>query len=479
MKAPSSGSIRRLVCTSLLALASTLGSWAWAADEFLDPELAFKVSVRAADERSVEIAFDVAPGYYLYRDQFKFAATGATLGTPVVPAGKVKFDETFQKELETHRGMVRISVPVQQADAAFQLAANYQGCADAGLCYPPMQLRANVSLAAFGGTGGVRLLPGRDLPMAQAQDVAAAGVAEIPPRPDNTTLAGVLHSGQFWSVIAAFFVAGLLLSLTPCVLPMLPILSSIIVGEGGVPSRGRGLALAGSYSLGMALVYTALGVAAGLAGEGLAASLQNPWVLSAFALALVVLALSMFGVYDLQLPAALTGPLTNASKRLPAGRVASVFAMGGISALIVSPCIAAPLAGALVYLSETRDVVLGGAALFALACGMSVPLLALGASAGALLPKAGAWMDDVKRLFGLLLLGVALWIVQPVLKASLVLGLWGALLVATAVLLLSVHHVGTHAAGARRVLRRAAGAIVGALGFMQLIGAASGGTDPL
>ncbi len=480
MTATRSGLPLRWLLGGLLAFVAVLASHgARAADDFLDPEVAFKGSARAVDERSVEVAFDVAPGYYLYREQFKFAAAGATLGTPAIPRGKVKFDETFQKNVETYRGMVRIAIPVQQASANFRLAVNYQGCADAGLCYPPMQLRADVSLAAFGGTGSLRVLPGRDMPIADS-DVAAPAVAvNTASVTDSAGIDAVLRSGRFWSVIGVFFVAGLLLSLTPCVLPMLPILSSIIVGQGDAPSRGRGVALAGSYSLGMALVYTALGIAAGLAGEGLAAWLQNPWVLGAFALALAVLALSMFGVYELQLPAALTGPLTSASQRLPAGRFAGVFAMGGVSALIVSPCVAAPLAGALVYLSQTRDVALGGAALFALACGMSVPLLVLGASAGALLPKAGAWMDDVKRFFGVLLLGVAIWIVQPVLPASLVLGLWGALLIASAVLLLSVHHVGSHAAGGRRLLRRAAGAVVGTLGLLQLVGAASGGTDPL
>ena len=197
------------------------------------------------------------------------------------------------------------------------------------------------------------------------------------------------------------------------------------VAAAGV-SRGRGFGLAASYSFGMAVVYTALGVAAGLAGEGLAAALQNPWVLGAFALGLVALSLSMFGVYNLQLPSALAVPVHVGGAALPAGRVAGVFAMGGVSALIVSPCVAAPLAGALLYLSQTRDVWLGGTALFSLAAGMSVPLLLVGASAGALLPRAGAWMVEVKAVFGVLLLGVALWTVQPVLPGPLALALWGA-----------------------------------------------------
>src|SRR6185369_16773552 len=209
-----------------------------------------------------------------------------------------------------------------------------------------------------------------------------------------------LRAGGFWQVLGLFLLAGIGLSLTPCVLPMVPILSSIIVGHGDAAhTRGRAFALSVSYSLGMALVYTALGVFAGLAGEGLAAALQNPWVLGAFAIALVALALSMFGVYELQLPSALASRFNAAAHKLPAGKVAGVCAMGGVSALIVSPCVAAPLAGALLYLSQTRDVWLGGTALFSLAAGMSVPLLLVGASAGALLPRAGAWMVEVKAAF--------------------------------------------------------------------------------
>ena len=315
-----------------------------------------------------------------------------------------------------------------------------------------------------------------------APPAAATSVAVESSAPtEGAGMDAALRSGKFWPVVGVFFLAGVLLSLTPCVLPMLPILSSIIVGQGAQVSRGRGFSLALSYSLGMAVVYTALGVAAGLAGEGLAASLQNPWVLTLFAAGLVALSLSMFGVYELQLPSALTGRLTQASQRLPAGRFASVFAMGGVSALIVSPCVAAPLAGALVYLSQTRDVWLGGTALFSLAAGMSIPLLLVGASAGALLPRAGGWMTEVKRLFGLLLLGVALWTVQSILPAGLVLALWGALLICAAVMLVSSHqHRGGHRGEMSKSLwRRSVAAVLAACGLLQLAGAASGGSDPL
>ena len=451
-----------------------------AADEFLDPEVAFKLAAHAVDDRTVEVTVTAVPGYYLYREQFKFEAAGTTLGAPVMPEGKTKFDETFQKNVETYRGVVLITIPVQQAPARFQLMVTNQGCADKGLCYPPMQRGVEVSLKGFGGDGTARLLGANEAAASTTPSLAAPEARKTTPSAaGNDQLDSALRDGRFWPVVGVFLIAGVLLSLTPCVLPMLPILSSIIVGQGTRVSRWRGFGLAASYSLGMALVYTALGVAAGLAGAGLAAALQNPWVLGAFALGLVVLAMSMFGVYELQLPAAFNGRMTNASQRLPAGRFVPVFVMGGVSALIVSPCVAAPLAGALVYLSQTRDVVLGGSALFSLAAGMSVPLLLVGASAGALLPRAGAWMNEVKRLFGLLLLGVALWTVQSLLPAALTLALWGVLLISAAVLVASQTHGHQHGGWSHSLWRRCAAAVLAVVGMLQIAGAASGGNDPL
>ena len=509
-----SGSCSRAARLVLLVLSWLLlaAGPARATTDFLEPEKAFQFSARALDAKSVEVRFSIAPGYYLYREQFKFAAAGAALSPVVLPPGKVKYDRTFDKDLETYRDKVTIVVPVEQAGAEFKLVTTSQGCADAGLCYPPMQSEANVSLTGFGGSGLVRVAAPKAPSGTRSSSAWAAPDASAPAVPvvnEASAIEAVLQGGAFWSVVGAFFIAGMLLSLTPCVLPMLPIISSIVVGQGpagpalagaGAPmprtalpagpgsgsaaaaentagctsaavSRRRGFALAASYSFGMAVVYTAFGVAAGLAGEGLAAALQNPWVLGLFAVALVGLALSMFGVYSLQLPQFLTCRFMSASQKLPAGRVAGVCAMGGVSALIVSPCVAAPLAGALLYLSQTRDVWLGGTALFSLASGMSVPLLLVGASAGALMPRAGAWMVEVKAAFGFLLLGVALWTVQSVLPAPLVLALWGALLLAAAVALLR--------GGRRAGWRQAGAALLGLLGAVQIVGAAAGGTDPL
>ncbi len=493
----------RLLLAALALIVFAALHQARAADDFLEPEKAFQFSAHAADARSVEVDFAIAPGYYLYREQFKFAATGARLGTPQVPPGKVKFDETFQKNVETYRDHIKIVVPVEEAGAEFRLLVTSQGCADAGLCYPPQQVVAAVALTGFGGAGSVRIeAPGsrKDAVATTSSTTSIASASQSAPEAGGVE--AVLRGGAFWPIVGAFFIAGLLLSLTPCVLPMLPIMSSIIVGDGGRSgrkpattrpsssgvSRRRGFALAASYSFGMAVVYTAFGVAAGLAGEGLSAALQNPWVLGAFALGLVALSLSMFGVYNLQLPSSIAGRFSSAAQKLPAGRVAGVCAMGGVSALIVSPCIAAPLAGALLYLSQTRDVWLGGTALFSLAAGMSVPLLLVGASAGALLPRAGAWMDEVKAAFGILLLGVALWTVQPILPGPAVLALWGVIALGTATMLVVRARSATlqpapvaSAPAATRPFpwRLALAALLGLVGVLQVVGAASGASDPL
>ena len=447
-----------------LLLAAAFG--ARAADDFLEPEKAFRFAARALDERTVEVSFKVAPGYYLYRERFIVAAEGATIGEPAYPAGKVKFDETFGKNVETFRGDFAIRVPVNQAQGPFRLNVTSQGCADQGLCYPPMTSVAQVSLRGFGGDGSVSV-PGA-APVAAASTTAAPIEASGLMAPLDTAL----RERRLWSVVGVFFLAGLLLSLTPCVLPMLPILSSIIVGHCKVTTRRRGLMLAGAYAMGLALVYTALGVAAGLAGEGLAATLQAPWILAVFALALAGLSLSMFGVYEFHLPLGMAGKLTHLVRRLPGGHLAGVFLMGGISALIVSPCVAAPLAGALVYISRTRDVLVGGTALFALAVGMSVPLLLVGASAGALLPRAGAWMEGVKRFFGVVLLAVAVWMLQPLIPSAATLLLWGALFALCGVLL------GAFRRRTRWPVRAAAlAALVAA--SLEWVGAATGGGDAL
>ena len=496
----SPGTPFRLLSRLLLWAALIFGgamSAARAADDFLEPEVAFPLEAKAVGPKEILLAFRTVPGYYLYREKFRFTAAEATLGEPVLPAGQVKYDENFQKNVETYHGPLEIRLPVSAAaTGGFTVDVVSQGCADAGLCYPPLTRQVRVSLAGFGGTGQTTLVSPNEVPSATTAVQASPGLLQSAIRnsvsPEGQVLANsqsgtpsndgdrvqrVLQSGSWWTAVGAFWLMGLLLAFTPCVLPMLPILSSILTG-GAAVSRRRGFALASSYSLGMALVYTALGVAAGLAGEGLAAALQKPAVLTAFAALLVLFSLSMFDVYELRLPSALSTKLDGASRRLPGGQMAGVFLMGGLSALIVSPCVTAPLAGALLFLSQTHDVTLAGSALFALAVGMSTPLLLLGASAGAWLPRSGAWMHAVKRFFGLVLLGVALWVVQPVLAASVGLALWGGLLLMGG-FMLRPFDPNPHSGAPRVWLQRALGVAALAWGVMLLGGAASGGRDPL
>jgi len=457
---------------------------AGAADDFLDPEVAFKLAVHAVDDKTVEAAWAIEPGYYMYREQFKASVEGATLGEPVLDKGEKKFDETFQKEVEIYHQRLSVKLPVTGVNGPFKLTLVGQGCAAKGLCYPPMTTLWEVDL----GKGTVKKIDAAD-PLAApaaststaipaATQAGAAGEAAPSAATDVTDqAASALKSGKFWPVIGLFLLLGLGLSLTPCVLPMVPILSSIIVGSGGATSRSKGFALAVCYSLGMALVYTALGVAAGLAGEGLAGALQKPWVLTVFALALVAFALSMLGAYELQLPTGLSGKLTETSQSLPGGRAFGVFLMGGISALLVSPCVTGPLASTLVYISQSRDAVLGGSALFAMACGMSVPLLLAGASAGELLPRAGMWMEGVKHAFGLLMLAVAIYTIQPVLPVAVAQLLWGALLIGTAAMFGLFE--ATSSKQPMAWLKKSLAVIALVWGGAQLIGAAQGGTDPL
>jgi thiol:disulfide interchange protein DsbD len=476
----------RLLAALLLACFAVAPA-AQADDDFLPPDQAFKFSAHMADEHTIVVNYAIADGYYMYRERFHFSANGAKLGEPVIPPGKIKFDDTFQKNVETYHNGIEIRIPVE-ATGPFTLNATGQGCADKGLCYPPQD--ASIQLAPGGGDGPqMSAAPGQSLPLGQggfAFPGKAAGPAPqvdtpVAPTPapasakpaapsELSGIASLLQGGRLLAIIPAFILLGLGLAFTPCVLPMVPILSSIIVGEGGQVHRTRGFVLSLAYSLGMAIVYTALGVAAGLVGEGLAAALQNPWVLSAFALLIAAMSLSMFGVFQLQVPAALQTRLASASGRQASGKLAGAFVMGAISALIVGPCVAAPLAGALVYISQTRDVVIGGAALFAMAIGMSIPLLLVGVSAGSLLPRAGMWMEAVKRFFGVLMLAMALWMAAPVLPGLAQMLLWAALLLGYGVYLLRGRG---HWAGL------ALGAACVVLGATQLVGVASGARDPL
>lgn len=453
------------------------------AADFLPVDEAFQLAVTPTADGAVKLSFTLAPKTHLYRDRFSVEADPATVKPTEAawPTGVRKFDEGFGKEVEVYYGEVssQVKLPASVAPGTpVSLVVGYQGCSDEGLCYPPQKRSFRLSVAEGGRVIAVQGADGAAVSAAPASAPAASAAVTSSSSSASSSgrIEAALASGNIFKIAGVFLVAGLLLSFTPCVLPMVPILSSIIVGDGPV-GRLRGFLLALSYSQGMALVYTLLGMGAGLAGEGLAASLQNPWVLGTFGALMVLLSLSMFGAYELQMPSFIQGHLTNHSQKLQGGSLLGVFIMGALSALIVGPCVTGPLAGALVYLSQTRDVVLGGVALYALACGMSVPLLLVGLSAGTLLPQAGMWMESVKTFFGLLLLGVAWWLVSPVMSPAVQVWSLGGLLALGAAFTGGFDTIGPQASLRHRAFK-ALGMVLALLATIEILGALAGAQSP-
>ncbi|MBI1283178.1 MAG: protein-disulfide reductase DsbD [Thiobacillus sp.] len=596
------------------------------AEEFLDPEVAFKFSARALDANTLEARWQIADGYYMYRDKFKFEVAGGTLGTPSLPAGKLKEDENFGK-VETYRKDVRIALPIQRTPGttAVTLKATAQGCADAGLCYTPQTTSVSIKLPplassagsvplpaappaasalATSALAGLRSLGGMEMPkilppdeaflvaaaMTDAQQVkfeytltpdtylyrdklayvvkspadvkvtrvdtpagdvkddpsfgrtevyhknfaatvslsralaadeklvldaswqgcneavgicyppinrdfdlvstgaaaaTAAVVADSPAAPsaavgesDTSRIERVLKGGSFWAVVATFFGLGLLLALTPCVFPMIPILSGIIAGQGKALTKTTGFLLALAYVLGMAITYALAGVAAALSGTLLSNALQNPWALGIGAAIFVALAFSMFGFFELQLPSFIQSKFSDASNKMKGGNFAGVFVMGVLSAVIVGPCVAPPLAAALAFIAQTGNTTLGGVALFVLALGMGVPLLLVGLSAGALLPRAGGWMNAVKYFFGVMMLAIAIYLISPIIPAWINMLLWAILLIASAVYLHALDPLPAHAHGWAR-LWKGIGVVLLIGGLAIILGMLAGSRDLL
>ncbi|VWD59631.1 protein-disulfide reductase DsbD [Burkholderia contaminans] len=455
----------------LLSFMLVLGglSVARAADDFLDPSVAFKFSASESPGQ-VDVRFKVANGYYLYRERFAFAVkTGqATLGDPQFPAGHVKFDQTFQKNVETYRDEVVVHVPVKQASGPFELAVTSQGCADEGICYPPAEHVVKVDGAALGAASSSSPSSG-DAAAADSwfDKVTSADFAQ-----------SLLEGHGFFTIVALYFVAGVVLSLLPCSYPMIPIVSAIIIGQGTRATHARGFALSMTYVVGMALVYTVLGIAAALVGQSLGAWLQNPWVLGAFGVLLTAFAVSLISGKDIALPARWQNGAAEVSSARQGGHFVAVAAMGALSALVVGACMTAPLFAVLAFIAHTGNALLGGAALFAMGLGLGVPLLVVGVGAGTVLPRAGAWMDGVKVFFGIVLLAAALWIVWPVLAGGLKMvlaALW--LLIAAAALGLFTPNAGTTSIWRR--LGRGVGAALAIWAATLLVGLAAGSTDPV
>ena len=434
--------------------------------KFLDPDDAFRVTASQGDGRTIILQWRVEQGYYLYRDKIAVTPedeTRLTLGPPQLPAGQVTQDEYFG-EVTSIEHDFQSAVPVLQVAGDtrdLELLVTYQGCAEAGLCYPPITKALVVDFNPDLGTG---------MPWTGSNG-SAAGASGFQSEQDR--LAGLLASGKLWLTVASFFGLGILLAFTPCVFPMIPILSSIIVGQGAGVSTSRAFSLSLVYVLAMSVAYTAAGIAVGLSGENIQFWLQTPWVLGAFAGILVLLSLSMFGLYELQLPQAWRSRVHAVTSGQRQGSYVGAAVMGFLSALIVGPCINAPLIGALIYIANVGDAVLGGTALFALSLGMGLPLLVLGTSEGKLLPKAGAWMGSVKAVSGVLLLGLAIWLLERVMPAPLVLLLAGILLIASSVYMGALERVREGASGWFR-LWKGLGVIALVYGAVLVIGAAAG-----
>ena len=589
------------------------------ADEFLEPEAAFTFSARALDANTLEARWQIADGYYMYREKFKFELKDGTLGSPRFPAGKLKQDENFGK-VETYRKEVRITLPIQRTPGAnsVTLTTKSQGCADAGLCYTPQTVSATIklpaalaeaaaampaaslapapvlgSLSSLGAMSMPKLLPPDeaflvaatlvdaqtvkldftptadtylyrdklgwvvkapadvkvlrvDLPAGEVKndlnfpapmevyhhdvaarltlsralaagetlvleagwqgcnekvgvcypplkrdftlgaDAATPAVSALAPEPgaaaapesDTSRIARVLKDGSFWAVVATFFGFGLLLALTPCVFPMIPILSGIIAGQNRTMTKTHGFLLALAYVLGMAITYAMAGVAAALSGTLISNALQNPWALGIGAGIFVLLALSMFGFFELQLPSALQSKFSDASNKMKGGNFAGVFVMGALSAVIVGPCVAPPLAAALVFIAQTGNTLLGGIALFVLALGMGIPLLLVGLSAGALLPRAGGWMNAVKNFFGVLMLAIAIYLISPIIPAWVNMLLWALLLIASAIFLHALDPLPAQVSGWVR-LWKGLGVVLLIGGLALLLGMLAGSRDLL
>jgi len=431
----------------------------------LAPDEAFQFEAIAFDAGTALVRFTAQPGYYLYAEKFEFRAVGAKgfkIRPIEWPSGVIKDDPEFGS-VPVYYGLIEVPLRFGRPAGPNQvltLEVDFQGCRDGDICYPPMTRAVTFEMPAAATA----------IPYSESTPaVASPGAA---PLSEQDRLADLLTTNPV-GALAAFFLAGLLLAFTPCVFPMVPILSGIIVGQGERLTTWRAFWLSVVYVLAMALTYTVAGVLAGLFGQNLQALFQNPWIISGFVLVFILLALSMFGFYELQLPARLQTRLAEASGRQQGGALGGVAVMGFLSALIVGPCVAPPLMAALIVIGSSGDAVLGGAALFALSIGMGVPLILFGVSAGKLVPKAGAWMTAVKAVFGVGLLALSIWMLERILPGGLIMVLWGVLAITCGIYLGALERI-EGGSGWKR-LWKALGIVLLVAGILELVGAASGG----
>jgi thiol:disulfide interchange protein DsbD len=444
----------------------------------LSPDEAFQFSVAPADGDTLMARWVVADGYYLYRDKMRLAlkdTPGVSLGAISLPAGEIKQDEFFGR-VQIYRQDVEVLLPLARTGGGAKtitVQARYQGCAEAGVCFPPITRQASLELPAY----AVRDVNSRTRSL-YTRNLSGARLGAKPFRSDQDRFAQLLTSQPLWFSALAFFGAGLLLTFTPCVFPMIPILSGIIAGQGQRIDARKAFVLSLTFVMAMAVTYTVAGVIVGLSGENVQAWFQNPWVIFVFALIFVLLALSMFGFYELQMPTAVQSRLSELSRRQEGGTFIGAGIMGVLSALIVGPCVTAPLIGALLVIAYTGDALLGGTALFALALGMGAPLLVIGTYEGKLMPRAGPWMETIKAIFGVLLLGLAIWLLGRVLPSATSMALWALLLIVSGIYMGAFDSIRQGASGWFR-LWKGLGLAMSIYGALLLVGASGGGDDVL
>lgn len=436
-------------------------------DELLPPDQAFQFLASLKDANTLHVNWQIAEGYYLYREKIQIElmnAAGTRLGSYSIPRGIPKHDEAFG-QVETFHNELSFDVPVIRSNTSAQtitLQAKYQGCADRGVCYPPMSKKFDL-----------------ELPVVQQQKLSAlAGTQPAPVLSEQDRIVQSLQQDSLLMTLLSFFGFGLLLSFTPCIFPMIPILSGIIVGHGNRIGTARAFLLSLSYVIASAATYTVFGILAALFGNNLQTTFQQPWIIGLFSAIFVLLSLSMFGFYHLELPKSLQAKLHNSSEKHRDGSLWGAAIMGALSSLIVGPCVAAPLAGALIYIGQTGDAVLGGSALFMMGLGMGVPLLLLGASAGKLLPKAGNWLNSTKAVFGVIMLAVAVWMLSRILPPAITMMLWAMLLILPAIYLSAIDPLQENSSGWRK-LWKGVGVMMLGYGLLLLIGFSIGNSNPL
>jgi thiol:disulfide interchange protein DsbD len=434
-------------------------------DELLPAEQAFQFFATVKDANTLHVSWEIAKGYYLYREKIQFELTNAEgnqLGAYAIPRGTPKHDEAFG-QVETFYNELGFDLPIIRTNSptnTITLQASYQGCADRGVCYPPMTKKIDL-----------------ELPVAQ-NITQIADIKTTPALSEQDQIVQSLQQDSLAMTLLSFFGFGLLLSMTPCIFPMIPILSGIIVGHGNHITTARAFFLSLSYVVASAFTYTVFGILAALFGSNLQTTFQQPWIVGLFSAIFVLLSLSMFGFYDLELPNSLKAKLHNSSEKHRDGSLWGAAIMGALSSLIVGPCVAAPLAGALIFIGQSGSALLGGSALFAMGLGMGVPLLLLGASAGKLLPKAGTWLYSTKAVFGVIMLAVAVWMLSRILPPSITILLWAMLLILPAIYLSAIDPLPVNSSGWRK-LWKGMGLIMLAYGLLLLIGFSMGNNNPL